>query len=281
MKLQSLYLHLLIAAMLSGCVSGNVTSKPTPTFPTSMLLTPTLILSPVSTVTSHPIATLEPEQAKDAIRTLLQNTSNCESPCIWGIIPGQTMLGDTQNIFTHLAIPLVHTNTRDGKEFYSVTYNFDNGLGITPTFTIQNNIVKNISLIIIPETRQPGVPKNWQAYSPEVLINKYGQPSKVDFLIGQAPSFISYSMVMYFEVVDLIVEYHGNDLGGEPVSPKVCPLTDKFNIIRVWLGPNPEHPPFAGVPLEDAASMNLEEFSERMIGNLDSACINLKEEMLH
>jgi len=236
------------------------------------------MLYPTQTATLTPPATLEPVQAKDSLQSLLQEP-DCLAPCFWGVIPGKTTLGEAKNIFTHLGLGLEHTNTRDNKDFYGVIYDFDNGLSVTPVLTIQNELVKSLRVDINPEKRQAGVPREWLAYSPETLINHYGRPSRVDFFVGRGAPSVSYAMVLYFESADLIVEYGGYDVTFEKTSFRVCPLIDQQDNVSIWLGENPENPPGDAMPLEDASSITLEEFSKLMTGNSDEVCIYLKEEI--
>ena len=290
-NLRGLCLLLVITVMLSGCVSGNLTIKPIPTVeqhssptsfisltPTSIPLTSTLMSLPKPTVTLTPPATLEPEQANDAISTLLQESGDCLAPCFWGIIPGRTTFGDAENIFTHLGIELQHTNTQDNKDFYASIYDFDNGVRISPILTIQNDIVKNLRIGITPETQKVGVLRKWLAYSPETLIKQYGPPSKVTFEVGRG-SYVNYGMVMNFDTIDLIVEYGGSNVGFKNKSFSICPVTDQSDGIRIWMGKNPDDPPAYGISLEDATSLTLEKFSNLMTGPPKKACLNLKEEM--
>lgn len=276
-----LYLLLVVAIMLSSCVSTSPLLTPTQT--ETQPPSPTFTL-PISTsqltqaATRIQPATLEPEQAEEAISNLLMEPMGCEAPCFWGIIPGQTTLGEAKIIFNLMGLQMQHTNTRDNKDFYEVTYDFDSGLSVSPVLAIQDDIVKNIDVGINPKKRQAGVPRDWLAYSPETLINQYGTPSRVDFFVGRGAPTISYAMTMYFDSVDLIVEYGGYDIIFETTSFHVCPLTDQFDSVRIWMGQDPQYPPLDEVPLEDATSMTLGEFAKLMTGNPDNACLNLKEE---
>jgi len=200
---------------------------------------------------------------------------DCESPCLWGIIPGKTTLNEAINIFVHLGLPIKST-TYEGKEFYGTQYEFDSGLSIIVTLTIQDEIVKNFRVDINPETQKVGVPREWLAYSPETLIRQYGLPSKVDFFLGRGPR-TSFTMYMYFDAADLIVEYHILDLRARL---QVCPLIEQFHYVGIWMGKDPIYIPAADtVPLEKATSMTMEEFTELMIGTPNKACFNVKGEM--
>jgi hypothetical protein len=225
---------------------------------------------------------LKPEQAEETMSTLLQEPVDCPAPCFWGILPGQTTLEEATNIFTHLGLPIHFTNARDNKDFYEVMYDFESGLSISPLLTIQDQIVENLTVHITPEKSQPGVPREWLAYSPETLINRYGPPSDVDFWVGRTTGPDAYSMVMYFNDVDLIIQYAGSERHtiyvGENLLFRICPLTDEMSSVRVWLGEEPIYPPGRATPLIDAADLTLTEFSNLILGDPDHACIELKDD---
>jgi hypothetical protein len=113
---------------------------------------------------------LEPAQAEEAIGTLLQEPVDCLAPCFWGIVPGQTSLSEARNIFTRLGLPVAST-TYEGKEFHGIRYDFESGLSIIVTLTVQDETVMNLRVDIGLEKSQPGVPREWLAYSPETLID--------------------------------------------------------------------------------------------------------------
>lgn len=279
------YILLAFAVVLFGCVP--VASPFTPAWaetrqpslpPVSPTSTFTLTPHPTQTATLTPPATLEPKQAKDVIRALLQGLVDCVAPCFWGIIPGQTTLGETKNIFLKLGLNLEFMTTEANKKFYGATYDFDNGLRITPVLTTQDNIVRNIRIGIVPEAQKPGVLREWSAYSPETLINRYGPPAVVSFSTDWGPRPF-FDMIMYFESVDLIVEYSGYIVSGGIGFPHFCPLTDQFDSVHIWMGQDPQFPPFEGIPLEKATAMTIKEFSQLMTIPSNKACFDLKKEV--
>jgi len=222
-----------------------------------------------------PPVALEPEQAKETIRTLLREPVDCSAPCFWGIVPGQTTLGEAKNIFTRLGLPVAST-TYEKKDFHGIVYKLNSGLSIDVTLTMRDNIVENLRVEILPE-KQKEVPREWQAYSPETLIARYGTPSRVDFFLGRAAPTPDYSMVLYFDTEDLIVEYFGYDYTFDGTFVQTCPLINQWDDVRVWMGKNPQYPPSDGVSLEDATSLTLEEFAVLMTGDPQNACLKLKE----
>lgn len=276
-----LSLFLVIALGISACMPAGSATTPTQSETPVSSSTP---IPPASTSTSTPTetatatlpATLEPEQAKENIRTLLQDSVDCEAPCFWRITPGQTTLSEAENIFTHLGLQ-VESTTFQGKDFYGIEYEFDSGLSISVTLTTQDDFVKNLQVGILPEKSSAGIPRKWSAYSPETLINRYGTSSKVDFSLDKGPN-LAFAMDMYFDSVDLIVQYGITNIIPYQNSPQICPLTAQFDSVRVWMGKDPYAPPFELVPLEKATSMTMEEFSNLMTGDPKKACFTLKEE---
>ncbi len=288
MKLHGLYILLIAAVVLSGCVSSN--TMPTTTLNTSMPASTTSAVTPTWTKTLTPASTrtptltpppmLVPEQAEEIVRTLLREPVDCPAPCFWGIIPGQTTLGEAKNTFSHLGLQ-VNSTTHENKDFYGITYEVNNGLTIFVILTVQNDIVENLSVSIHPEKYQAGVPREWLAYSPETLISRYGIPSRVDFFVGMGAPDHSYSIIMYFGPVDLIIQYGGYDItyDDEKATFRICPLIDQSDLVGIWLGKDPEYPPGGAAPLEEVTSLTLEEFAELMRGNPEDACLDLKAEV--
>jgi hypothetical protein len=224
-------------------------------------------------------ATKEPEQAEELIRKLLREPVDCSAPCFWGIIPGETTLGEAKNIFTLLGLQLDGPRTVSPYDFYEIIYDFDSGLSIMPLLAVQNSIIKNLTIYITPEKSQQGVPREWLAYSPETLISRYGPPSGVLFFVGGAAPTPGYTMDLYFDTVDLIIVYDGYDYTFDGFSFEICPLTNQWENVRIWMGKNPRNPPPSwGVPLQDATSLSIEEFATLMTNDPESACIELKNE---
>jgi len=198
--------------------------------------------------------------------------------CLWGIIPGKTDLGEVTDILTHLGLEIKST-TLDSKDFYGFKFDFDSGLSIIATLTMTNEIVRNLRIDISPEKQKAGVPREWLAYSPETLINRYGRPSRVVFALDWGPRSY-FEMDMYFDSVDLIVVYSGHDIiPRQKGSPQVCPLTAQFETVDLWMGKDPVYPPRDAVSLEEASGRTIKEFSELMTGNPAKACFVLNGEM--
>lgn len=270
------YLYLICIIIISGCASNEIISTPFSTetqlpSPTSVTPTskPTSTLQPMATATLTPPATLNPEVAKETLKTLLNGSTDCLAPCFWGITPGLTTLGEAKNIFTRLGLELLDKRR--------IEYEFENGLLISATLRVQKDwIVENLSIYITPEIKREGVEREWLAYSLETLITRYGVPSKVEIAVDTGPrTFLS--MEIYFDAFDLIVQYTGYGILVD--TNQICPLIEQFDSVRIWMGENPEKPPSSAVSLEEATSLTTEVFSQLMTGNPNKACFDLNKEI--
>ncbi len=229
-------------------------------------------------MTMTPLNTLEPVKANEVIKTLLREPADCSSPCFWGIIPGRTSAGEAGSIFSQLGLQLVR-GTYEDKDFASIEYVLDTGLDLGVSLTILDDIVENIRIKISPEKQKAGIPRDWSAYSPEILIEQYGIPSRVDFSVDPGPNLF-FVMQIYYDALDLIIQYTGTStISVQNDSWEVCPLTAEFDTAWIWIGKNPQYPPVPGVPLEKATSHTLDEFSKLMAGDPDKACFQIKPDM--
>lgn len=263
-------------------ISALPTESPTLTASISPSLTATLTraytrtpkpptLTPVPSVTLTPLPTIPTEQVEDIVRSMLLEP---QAPCFWGICPGVTTLGEVENIFSRIGFNIVHTNTRDGQELYQIPIELSSGLGISPLLAVRDGIVKSVQIYIDPEVEQSNVEREWLAFSPETLINQYGPPSKVEYFIDVGPGN-QYSIVLKFNTVDMILEYWSDTQFYDKVNETfiLCPLTDQYSSVRIWLGKEPENTPLPGLSIEDTLPMTLEQFGELMTANPDDACL--------
>jgi len=235
---------------------------------------PTRTNSPTTTIT--PLATLHTKQTGEIIKAFLQNVGYCSVPCFVGIMPDKTPPAEAKNILVHLGLP-IQTITNDGYEFFDSHYDFENGLSVSGNLAVKDEMIKNIRIGIEPEPIMPGNPRSWKGYSPESLISFYGQPSHVSFATDWGPRSF-FAMNLYFDKVDLIVEYVGYDIISKQKGPPViCPLSMPFEYVKIWIGKEPINPPLPAVLLEQATSLTIEEFSQLMTGNTDQACFTLRD----
>lgn|GEM_PF-1643256 len=284
---------LFILLALVGCSPISSTIQPTPEMiissPTNLQATNTIapISTPISAVTETPsptstlmpFATLDPKSVEETVQPLLQDPMNCTIPCFWGITPGKTSMDEARLFFSRLGFsPYEGIDPNSGREFYSIAFESSMGRNSYVTLYPSSNRVANI--VIKPEIKKQkdGSLREWSAYSPETIIKKYGQPSHVDFYLAWPGGGGSEVIInMYFGTLDLIVQYTGeNMLPSSNHSPQLCPLTAPFDYVRLWLGPKPPDPPLIGVPLEQATSLTMDQFTQLMLGDPQDACFTIK-----
>ncbi len=303
------YSLLIITLILTSCNINNSTPSktPVPSEPVVLGITRSPLIKssarPISTETQYTsptaiptniaptytqiptsLATLDPQQANGVVGKLLRESVDCSAPCFWGITPGQTTFNEANNIFSHLGLQMKYTNEHDNKKYSEVMYSLVSGLTISPLLAIQGDIVMNLDVYINPVKDQGGSPREWLAYSPEILINRYGTPSKITFYVGYprdpgGDPEAWYHMVMYFEPLNFIIEYEFGVIPPPASSLYICPLTDQFTSIRLWLGKDVENTPIGGVLLEEATSMTNVEFAKLISEYPSDACLTLKGDL--
>jgi hypothetical protein len=297
-----LSLFLILSFALAGCAPASSTMQPTQAIqlPSPNILTATVTVLPTSTsiptvtdtltppvtptlaytktilptVTLTPVDTLEPERIAETMQPLLRDPLNCAMPCFWGITPGKTSIDKVRAFFSPLGFPHGEgIDPNSARNFYSVGYESSIGRNSYVTFYISNNWVESIEIVPEITKQKEGSARQWIAYSQETLIKKYGQPSRVGFDLawpGGGGSVIV--MNMYFDAGGLIVQYTGeNMLPSSNHSPRLCPLTARFDYVRLWLGPNPPYP-LPSVSLMKATSLTIDQFTRMMLGEPKQAC---------
>lgn len=262
-------------------IPGSSATPPsaTVTLPHTRIVTPTVTLIPSQT----PLPTLEPRAAEEAVRQLLKEDITCLAPCFWGIIPDRTTIAEAQDIFNRLNMNLHISSEEDNKQYYETGIGFDDGLaGVSVIHVVQDGYVRSIE-VGISISKDPFPLDEGFTYSPRILMKKFGLPSKVDFFIhyphepGGPEDAAWYSMVMYFDSSNLIVDYHeGSTKSGDLI--RACPLTDRFSGVSLWLGKEPRYPPLRGIPLEKATTLTLEQFYDLLTQGSENSCLDLKPE---
>jgi hypothetical protein len=283
---------LILAVMLVGSCGAptptvvetvtTITPLPIPSatpspFPTETITT--IPHTPTPTLTLTPPIPLEPEQARATIQALLREPIDCAAPCFFGITPGQTTLGEAWNIFTLLGIQHERSVYRHpdykGMRLTTARYDF---LRMGFTLIARDDIVMYLQVWITPEEQKAGIPREWLTYSPETLISRYGSPSRVSLSVDRGPNLFI-TMTMFFDERDLIVGYLGDHVTPYKAGPlEICPLTAQFDGVWLGMGKDPTNAPEPILPLERATGMTMEEFSQLMTGNHETACFIIKNE---
>lgn len=290
---------LLIGLNLFGCAkqppssNDQAQSSELSPIPTKTIIdTPVVNLTETPTDTPHPtqtltpLPTLEPTLAMSTLRQLLLEQPFCQFPCFWGVEPTQTSLGEAQNIFASLGIPLTYTLREEDKDFYSTVFGLENGLAVSIVLRVHDGIVDSSKTGIgFANYNDFSNSKEWVAFSPETILAQYGPPTYVEFYLSSPPCGdssckISYSMTMYFDMYDLVVQYDSRLLEDQQTI-EICPLSDEYEGVSAWLGKNAENVPTRrGVSLEKSTDLTLEQFYSSILQNPSTSCFDLSRDTI-
>jgi hypothetical protein len=220
-------IFLTILVLLSSCSTNGVTAIPLNTntmhpsqtsIPTTFTSKPSATLtatikpsftpepSPTRTMTSTPYPSPNPERAGEIVKILLQKSIGCSSPCFGGIVPNETTLSEARNILNNLGLNLTAMNNDNQHFVYNMEVPTQDDY-LSLILTGHDETITDINLFLPPEKQRLDVAREWLAYSPETLIHRYGQPSKVNLVLTRGPSSDAMFMIVYFDNVNLIIEY--------------------------------------------------------------------------
>jgi hypothetical protein len=280
MKINKLICLVIFGLFLMGCSSISVELDTTAIAQNTVLPTETRTPLPTATntvlpnQTPTPILTLPPEQADKLLQELLWKNPECFAPCFMGVTPGETTLEETNLLFTPLD-PWYSCELDDSHTGQcSTSHRFATDLSIYIWLSIKSGIVENLQIpITLPANQSPAARSEWSAFSPENLIRQYGLPSKVNIFADLGPT-PTYAIDMYFDAHDMIYSYWSYDFG---VNLRVCPNSDHFEGISIWMGKNPINPPLETVPLEKATTMTREEFAKLLTSDTNGVCFLLNK----
>jgi hypothetical protein len=98
-KVRAVILFVLVIVLAGGCGKAPVSTTTMSPTVRAETFTPTGTFTPVSTATATMIPTLAPDVARDELFKMLKTNGNCNLPCWWGVIPGQSTKNDIHFAF--------------------------------------------------------------------------------------------------------------------------------------------------------------------------------------
>ncbi|HLP82034.1 MAG TPA: hypothetical protein VK141_08650, partial [Nitrosomonas sp.] len=228
-------------------------------------LEPTLTLAP----------TLNPDDAQNEIQARFAGISDCAAPCFWGITPDETTVDEARNTFAELGFTIAADNT-----YYTLG---DNISGVISLY-IDRGLVSSLSASLNLGSLKENTHDRWLAYSPATLVERYGYPSRVEFsgsyiadnvTFSESPKW--YSMYMYFDDQNLIVDYEDGELKEDGSLFEACPASNQYRYVKLWFGQNPVDPPSSAYPLEEVSDLDIASFSAVLQKDPAAACFNLNK----
>jgi len=248
-----------------------------------------------TTAAAYPVPSPKPTLSlaeKEAVASELYKTNaNCELPCWWGIIPGETTWTTAKLFLSSFAIKMsTGVYSESDLEFVAevdVPVSEDlseNGILRQP-FYIYDGIV----MIIHPEMPQ-GISK---IYTISQILNVYGRPPEVwlDALGVSFSDYFPFRVVLFYPEKGILVKYV-DDTEFVDDNLRGCPQ-DNSGKLTLW-SPNLELT-FAGAlngtnalgtygeqyykPLEEATEMDVETFYQTYLDPDTETCIETPAEL--
>jgi hypothetical protein len=314
-KLVSIW-GLIFLYLISGCgykLTLNITATPSITrfvseeMPISETADPgideptlensTQTIPDTASPTSTPLPTLSPSEAEIMVTDLLIDNSDCEFPCWWGFIPGETDIMSFKSFIYALgdfAEPFIDEN---GVDFY-IKFPVDDkvirliGVGY---FDVERDIIEwiNINTEIDQEIEggyeiEYGDPLYFEylmRYSVAHFLSTYGEPSNV--LVYISDSWWPLSLILYYQESGIFVDFQMpvEELGDQY---KACPSEA---VARLWLWSSDNNypisevleeneygiqylgPAFGYITIEEATGIAINEFVDIFSDPTNTSCI--------
>lgn len=261
-------------------------STSTPTHTPSPTQTQTLTPTRTPTITWTPLPTIQPDERLDTMLDLLYTNANCQLPCWWGIIPGETSWASARRFL----------QTFDPHVFVGGEYDLDEGFVVIANifvpeeiysvrmgqyFHVNNDEIKvmEISLGKIPTFNLPTV------------LNDYGRPDEVwlHTIPEEIQGDLPFSIVLYYGQLGIAITYH---IQAEETEDYIqgCFNINRAGQMALW-APYLEwsfdevvsQTNNLGLPwrlLEDITDMDTESFYQIFREPGDDNCINVPKENL-
>lgn len=295
---------LVMAWNLAGCgvplatatlQPSSVTATETPTL-VSPSHTPEPTQPPTDTSTPEtPIVnpTLAADEEQSLVLNLLTNSGECQLPCWWGFIPGETPLQDAQDFFLSIGKPL--EKYRSGENSFIVRFNLANiDTRLTQYYIADSDVIEMIWVaagVVRNDTAVFGDPEfraNFDSYLLPQVLTSFGEPTEVHILtFAGSPEggWRPFHLLLFYPERGVLVDYQGP---GTDTDGRIqwCPDQSNF-ALWLWprtvkmsledianMGPNfPADDLPLYVPLEQATGVNIQEFTQTFGNRANSACL--------
>jgi hypothetical protein len=280
------------------------TSAPLKTDVTEKTDTPLILSTRTPTLisvaeTPSGIATMTNSDREKLVQNFLEPSENCQLPCLWEIIPGETSWLDIENRLRSQGIEsVVSVSLENGNILHGpVGFNLQNKHIINNfSFIESDGVVKMIHLESDGYANSEYFQKQWHEYSPKQIMINYGKPSRV-WLKTRARTMgdrHSYYLWLVYNNNDFIIQYVGF-LEEKGQFLQVCPRFENGMDI-MWLqihiqaskdsdllenmgGLVSPEPQAGKKSIEVATGLSVDEFYELFIQEQNPACFDTPAEI--
>jgi hypothetical protein len=174
---------LVLVIVVSACVSNNAVESPTSTLRA-------VTVTPLATKTRRPsstptlvVPTLGPTETYFSILNLLNSNADCEKPCFWGIVPGETTYSEAVTVLHPFggSHNLVGYRQREYGLYTSID---DPDFKTSISVKITHDFAELVESIFV-RMHNPGYEKlstePWGFFRPVNILKEYGRPSEIRF----------------------------------------------------------------------------------------------------
>lgn len=158
----------------SGLVSDILPLAGTPSPTPSHTYTP----RPTTTPSPSPLPTLVPEAASALVLNLLESNADCQLPCWWGAVPGETEWQTIRPFLQSFSLQIYGSNTPSQQASYDVSFYLPGAIQdrFTIVYNTRQKIIQSIDVYL----------GNTPYYSLSSVLTTYGRPDEV-WVAGQRP----------------------------------------------------------------------------------------------
>jgi hypothetical protein len=282
------HIGLFLLLLLSGC--GSPTQLPARVTNTKAIIrseTPRVVPTKTTTRAMIPSTTLSltstSKPVDEDIAHLLDEQTNCEEPCLMGIVPTNTSFTELQSWSQTLHLPLYPDSAYSESELYSSSYKFTQSknsilTSIDWNFHVTNQVVDGIHFTY--ETDSGGVIPPF--FLPKSILQRYGLPSSTQVFFtwdtesAQSKQVFSYELVFFFAEQNISIEYSSAFKQRLSVDElPICPQKDGLMGFQIWMGTNRPDPPFTDVRYEISklSDLTTQEFSDLILSDPETVCV--------
>ena len=270
--------------METAVSSTTISPTTTPSATATTIPTETPTQTPAATATATtiptltPLPTFAPEELETAVADLLANPMNCDVPCWWGAIPGETTVFEVQQYLASYQFTdywYDKTQIPDYIELWFDHYVNENHFYFPIRYAFENHVLKTIYSGQSPQLHQ--------------ILNFYGSPdeiwlSTVSF-VREEDLFLRLNLVYFQESMAVGYVINGNI---QDASVMAC-FTDEESGRLLLLIPNSatSYKDFPTIfekdrrylPLEEATDLTIAEFMEQFSDPTQPQCLETPTEL--
>ncbi len=219
-----------VETLLPTTSTSLPTLSPSPTRTlTPTLTTPTRTPHPTQTRTPTPVPTRTADEQRALMVEMLKTNGDCEFPCWWGVVPGQSDWQTVMDYFWAHRVLVLDMPHPDRSFDYRITFDFSEKDKLVESIEVHSEIFRGA----VSER----FAQDWHRYSPNQILNRYGVPSQVYLqlvpLIEQ-DSPIYYQLWLVYDQVGFFIVYTG-PATDETSMMRFCPQFEEVTQISLYL----------------------------------------------